>query len=718
MNNSRQLLQNTLLGFSHQHTVVWLEEEKYCKRILRLNILLADTMDGGTVSIEELKRLHTLYVDLRSENYDLSEKLKRKDTELNMLHHKVGKLEEMISSANGKEKWNAVNRGDIFICLSVDDLNELLLRKEIDVLKGKIDVQEEEFRLQQSTLMLELYNLTEQCQHYKEQLSSIQQPGAVCKDNQKNADHPYAVQEKEVNWNCVNGNSENDQISPLSNHESVQAHMWELLEAKLDSVLEKDQVQFTDQQLQALRRVISDGLSLLPSNDLQHRSAERSVVHVSTQSDSQSFETKIEHLQAELAECNEKMNKLNSKLIEQDEQLVQKDNLLNDMSRLLESKIDSFEVEKEKFDTEIKHLKSDLDCLQEKHIEAQQNAVDSANQCTALETQYAELQRLLEISEDELKRLKNFHVARQQFWEQEIENSATELSNEKEKSDQLQQQLTSVHRKHSDEISVLRKIADLKKQLRTETKRADLLQEKIVELLKDVGGSRADDMNELFSNLKGESGSSSSWSFLSGCNKESDKVSLACSDQESVHSSCIMSGSEMIELLERINSLKKGNYELQEKVQMLEEANSTIVEDLVAKNNTIEQLLRERHSSSSSVKGFLERMSAEWFDNDLRTMNKKLQRILEDTLKENLRLQKDVENLSAELARLSTAVPSLPAETTNVCKTKKLNMQKRTLFPSRELTDRQQLGTNGCLKKNSPIEKQNCRKQLMDLNLQ
>ncbi|KRX56683.1 GRIP1-associated protein 1, partial [Trichinella sp. T9] len=692
-----------------------LEEEKYCKRILRLNILLADTMDGGTVSIEELKRLHTLYVDLRSENYDLSEKLKRKDTELNMLHHKVGKLEEMISSANGKEKWNAVNRGDIFICLSVDDLNELLLRKEIDVLKGKIDVQEEEFRLQQSTLMLELYNLTEQCQHYKEQLSSIQQPGAVCEDNQKNADHPYAVQEKEVNWNCVNGNSENDQISPLSNHESVQAHMWELLEAKLDSVLEKDQVQFTDQQLQALRRVISDGLSLLPSNDLQHRSAERSVVHVSTQSDSQSFETKIEHLQAELAECNEKMNKLNSKLIEQDEQLVQKDNLLNDMSRLLESKIDSFEVEKEKFDTEIKHLKSDLDCLQEKHIEAQQNAVDSANQCTAWETQYAELQRLLEISEDELKRLKNFHVARQQSWEQEIENSATELSNEKEKSDQLQQQLTSVHRKHSDEISVLRKvnkldeakanlqrqthvIADLKKQLRTETKRADLLQEKIVELLKDVGGSRADDMNELFSNLKGESGSSSSWSFLSGCNKESDKVSLACSDQESVHSSCIMSGSEMIELLERINSLKKGNYELQEKVQMLEEANSTIVEDLVAKNNTIEQLLRERHSSSSSVKGFLERMSAEWFDNDLRTMNKKLQRILEDTLKENLRLQKDVENLSAELARLSTAVPSLPAETT-------------------ELTDRQQLGTNGCLKKNSPIEKQNCRKQLMDLNL-
>ncbi|KRZ04792.1 GRIP1-associated protein 1 [Trichinella zimbabwensis] len=643
-------------------------------------------MDAGTVSIEELKRLHrqntfsiTLYVDLRAENYDLSEKLKRKDTELGMLYHKVGKLEEMISSANGKEKWNAVNRGNFFICLFVDDLNELLLRKEIDVLKGKIDVQEEEFRLQQSTVMLELYNLTEQCRHYKEKLSSIQQPG----DDDQKMNHPCAVQEKEMNWNCVNGNSEIDQISgPLSNHESVQAQLCELLEAKLDSVLEKDQVQFTDEQLQAMRRVIRDGLLLLPSNDdHQHSSAGRTVVHVSTQSDLQSFETKIQHLQAELGECKEKMNKLNSKLIEQDEQLVQKDNLLNDMSRLLESKIDSFEMEKEKFDTEIKHLKSDLDCLQEKHTETQQAAVDSANQCTAWETQYVELKRLLEISEDELKRLKNFHVARQQSWEQEIENCAIELNNEKEKSDQLQQQLTSVHRKHSDEIAILRKvnkldeakanlqrqthvIADLKKQLRTETKRADLLQEKIVELLKDVGGSRADDMNELFSNLKGESGSSSSWSFLSGCNKESDKVSLACSDQESVHSSCIMSGSEMIELLERINSLKKGNYELQEKVQMLEEANSTIVEDLVAKNNTIEQLLKERHSSSSSVKGFLERMSAEWFDNDLRTMNKRLQRVLEDTLKENLRLQKDVENLTSELAHLSTAVPSLPAETT------------------------------------------------------
>ncbi|KRY71198.1 GRIP1-associated protein 1 [Trichinella pseudospiralis] len=608
-------------------------------------------MDAGTVSIEELKRLHTLYVDLRAENYDLSEKLKKKDTELGMLYHKVGKLEDMISSANGKEKWNA---------------NELLLRKEIDVLKGKIDVQEEEFRLQQSTVMLELYNLTEQCRHYKEKLSSLQQPGAVCNVNQK-MNHPCAVQENEVNWNCVNGSSEIDQINnPLSNHESVQAQLCELLEAKLDSVLEKDQVQFTDEQLQAMRRVIRDGLLLLllPSNDHQHSSAGLSVVHVSTQSDSQSFETKIQHLQAELGECKEKMNKLNSKLNEQDEQLVQKDNLLNDMSRLLESKIDSFEMEKEKFDTEIKHLKSDLECLQEKHTETQQAAVDSANQCTAWETQYVELKRLLAISEDELKRLKNFHVARQQSWEQEIENAATELSNEKEKSDQLQQQLTSVHRKHSDEIAVLRKIADLKKQLRTETKRADLLQEKIVELLKDVGGSRADDMNELFSNLKGESGSSSSWSFLSGCNKESDKVSLACSDQESVHSSCIMSGSEMIELLERINTLKKGNYELQEKVQMLEEANLTIVEDLVAKNNTIEQLLKERHSGSSSVKGFLERMSAELFDNDLRTMNKKLQRVLENTLKENLRLQKDVENLTAELEHLSTAnLSSLPAET-------------------------------------------------------
>ncbi|KRX97128.1 hypothetical protein T4E_5632, partial [Trichinella pseudospiralis] len=392
------------------------------------------------------------------------------------------------------------------------DPNELLLRKEIDVLKGKIDVQEEEFRLQQSTVMLELYNLTEQCRHYKEKLSSLQQPGAVCNVNQK-MNHPCAVQENEVNWNCVNGSSEIDQINnPLSNHESVQAQLCELLEAKLDSVLEKDQVQFTDEQLQAMRRVIRDGLLLLllPSNDHQHSSAGLSVVHVSTQSDSQSFETKIQHLQAELGECKEKMNKLNSKLNEQDEQLVQKDNLLNDMSRLLESKIDSFEMEKEKFDTEIKHLKSDLECLQEKHTETQQAAVDSANQCTAWETQYVELKRLLAISEDELKRLKNFHVARQQSWEQEIENAATELSNEKEKSDQLQQQLTSVHRKHSDEIAVLRKeyddkldeakanlqrqthvIADLKKQLRTETKRADLLQEKIVELLKDVGGSRA-----------------------------------------------------------------------------------------------------------------------------------------------------------------------------------------------------------------------------------
>ncbi|KRY71180.1 hypothetical protein T4B_9747 [Trichinella pseudospiralis] len=57
----------------------------------------------------------------------------------------------------------------------------------------------------------------------------------------------------------------------------------------------------------------------------------------------------------------------------------------------------------------------------------------------------------------------------------------------------------------------------------------------------------------------------------------------------------------------------------------------------------------------------------------------------------------------------------------NVCKTKKLKKKfiflvlvllilcNKALFQSRELIDRQQLGTNDCLKKTSPMEKQHCR---------
>ncbi|KHJ41983.1 hypothetical protein D918_07873 [Trichuris suis] len=258
----------------------------------------------------------------------------------------------------------------------------------------------------------------------------------------------------------------------------------------------------------------------------------------------------------------------------------------------------------------------------------------------------------------------------------EIELAKSECADWKKKCGECQKRLTSTEASHRVAIDELKKdyddkldqakaslhrqysvIQDLRKQFHCETKRSERLQEKLGELLKDVHGyTKREDFGEMNSRLRGDSGSNSSWSLVSGIKGEFDKISFTCSDQESVSSVTVLEG-EIQELVDRVATLKQKNSDLTEKVQILEDSSSKMAEDLLSKNSLIERLLRDRRSifdgSRLNLKGMVEKVRLELFENDARTMNKKLQRLLEETLTKNVYLQKNIETLSQEVLKLS-----------------------------------------------------------------
>ncbi|KAL5014592.1 hypothetical protein ScPMuIL_008862 [Solemya velum] len=214
-------------------------------------------------------------------------------------------------------------------------------------------------------------------------------------------------------------------------------------------------------------------------------------------------------------------------------------------------------------------------------------------------------------------------------------------------------------------------LKDLKRQLHAERKRAEKLQEKLQEVLSDSKNNKS--MDELFRPLETsydsqfeERSSISSWSAsASGLGKESTasgpqspvKGPVApFDDMEQEHNS----------LLNRIAQLQQEKWNLEEKVSHLEDGTSAMAEDLLQKTAIIEHYVMDsrtdvtpHHNSAHldrlSLKKVID-MVNRGDDQGAKEMNKKLQRMLEETLTKNMHLQKDLEMISQEVVRLSKLV--------------------------------------------------------------
>ncbi|CAG9536604.1 unnamed protein product [Cercopithifilaria johnstoni] len=106
---------------------------------------------NASISEEEFYRLQEQLLELRNRNYDLLEENRRQQNYISNLPSKGTEALLFASKLVGRKK-------------DKDNSNEKL-ESEVRLLQHKLSSQEEEFRLQQSTLLSELNRVVKQCEN-------------------------------------------------------------------------------------------------------------------------------------------------------------------------------------------------------------------------------------------------------------------------------------------------------------------------------------------------------------------------------------------------------------------------------------------------------------------------------------------------------------------------------------------------------------------------
>ncbi|CAI5448514.1 unnamed protein product [Caenorhabditis angaria] len=138
--------------------------------------------------------------------------------------------------------------------------------------------------------------------------------------------------------------------------------------------------------------------------------------------------------------------------------------------------------------------------------------------------------------------------------------------------------------------------------------------------------------------------------------QESDGQSSHTYDGNESISSLSAIESENVELITRLASLQRINSENTDRILQLESENSKMSREVFEKGELIENWIREKPISSSQnssprnltdfgFRKLLTNLGQDQGAQDLKEMNKKLQRMLEETLSKNILLQRDIQTL-------------------------------------------------------------------------
>ncbi|XP_031148979.1 GRIP1-associated protein 1 isoform X3 [Sander lucioperca] len=119
------------------------------------------------LSEEEFHRMQAQLLELRTQNYQLSDDLRKNSAELNAVRQKNVVLERDFVKAQ-----KALNKSK-----KAQEVDALL--SENEMLQGKLHSQEEDFRLQNSTLMTELSKLCTQIEQLEQENHGLKEGGAA-----------------------------------------------------------------------------------------------------------------------------------------------------------------------------------------------------------------------------------------------------------------------------------------------------------------------------------------------------------------------------------------------------------------------------------------------------------------------------------------------------------------------------------------------------------
>ncbi|GFT42349.1 GRIP1-associated protein 1 [Nephila pilipes] len=380
-----------------------------------------------------------------------------------------------------------------------------------------------------------------------------------------------------------------------------------------------------------------------------------------------------------LAEKRKKMmDDMKEHLIETtNKQSVEIENLTRKLAEEQEAFKNLFDKEKE---TEVKLVESrnEVHALKdeiEKFRSARVNADDRIKELEEkFQVKIAECEEMLNEKDkkqaEEIEELKLKYETDIQDLNVQLEVLKAEKTEFEEKVKLLQQEAKdSVGDRKIQEKKGLAMVKDLKRQLQVERNRAEKLQERLQEVLNDQNRSVDEILqsSSAFEKPKGDASSISSWSYVSGgtAERENKDVTLQSDTSSGGHDSPnrispTLLESETNNLLAKVAQLQQKNWILEEKVNHLEMSNEALVDDVLKKTALIQFYCMEGrsdpHASVAPDKLSIKRIVdfiKDRGDENLKEINRRMQRMLEETLTKNMHLQKDIETLSNEVSRLS-----------------------------------------------------------------
>ncbi|XP_030330137.1 GRIP1-associated protein 1 isoform X3 [Strigops habroptila] len=552
------------------------------------------------LSAEEFQRMQAQLLQLRSENYRLSDELRKNGAELSALRQRVQALDRDLAKAN-----KALSKSK-----KAQEVEALL--GETRMLQGKLQSQEDDFRLQNSTLLRELAKLCAQIEGLEQENRRLQEGGApgpsqehpqdgAAGDNGDPLAHTDAplMPPKEPPPAEEGAGADAPPPAPQAEVTQLQAEVAELMEK-----LRKQEE--SSLQLEAEKETL-----------LRDRQMELEKLRAQRDEEFRELQTQIQQLQQEL-EAATKVCAAEREGLRQ---------------RLSEAEAARGESERQRRQTQ-----EQLERREQEQAAAEQHRAELEGRVGELRAALGDAERQREL--------------------QEAEGQA------------LRQELKDVR----DGQRILEKkgsaaLKDLKRQLQLERRRADRLQERLQELLAPTRArSGLEELGlEGGSPGRGPGGDSSSLSSLGrdgsapGSTKSGSGSPGGGSGGGGVPGGGGLSPAEVAELFQRLAQSQQERWLLEEKVRHLEVSSASMAEDLCRKSAIIQSFVRDSRLEAAGPAGPARRGAGPG-EEGLREMNKKLQNMLEEQLTKNLHLGQDLEALSQELARLSKerAAPSGP----------------------------------------------------------
>lgn len=406
-----------------------------------------------------------------------------------------------------------------------------------------------------------------------------------------------------------------------------------------------------------------------------------------------------EMLNSKISELEKHNNDLLTKLTEKSELADSRKNLMDEMNNHLLETTNKHSREIENLTRQLADEQEKLQILYDKEKETKIKLVEARSEIQTLKDEVerlrtvrgdvnnklkesvAKLENTITEYEDKLadKDKENLEALKklQDDYQSKLQDIHIQLEVSKVKAEECEEEIKSLQQAAKDSVDDRKiqekkgvaMVKDLKRQLQVERNRAEKLQERLQEVLNEQNRSVEEILQTSNSDKpKGDASSISSWSYVSADkeHKENLQSDTSSGGHESPNRvSPVLLESETSNLLGKIAQLQQKNWTLEEKVNHLEMSNEALVDDVLKKTALIQFYCMEGrsdpHVSAGQDKLTIKRIVdfiKDRGDENLREINRRMQRMLEETLTKNMHLQKDIETLSNEVSRLSKLVSS------------------------------------------------------------